>query len=89
MYERWFRVISEGNGASSSAKWRNLAVLLRKIMSEARIRYYGKIFVIAEQCLLVPFQIQLGLRTDGNLPGGRKKSKQRKEGGGEVECVLM
>jgi hypothetical protein len=28
MYERWLRVISEGNGASSSAKRRNLAAIL-------------------------------------------------------------
>jgi predicted ATP-dependent Lon-type protease len=33
MHERSLRVISEGNGASSSAKRRNLAALLRKIMS--------------------------------------------------------
>ena len=33
MYERSLRVISEGKGASSSAKRRNLAALLRKIMS--------------------------------------------------------
>jgi hypothetical protein len=39
MYERWLRVISEGNGALSSAKRRNLAVLLRKIMSEAQSKY--------------------------------------------------
>jgi hypothetical protein len=39
MYGRWLRVISEGNLASSSAKRRNLAVLLRKIMSEAQSKY--------------------------------------------------
>jgi hypothetical protein len=39
IYERWFRVLSEGNGASSSAKRRNLAALLRKIMSEAQSKY--------------------------------------------------
>ena len=36
MYGRWLRVISEGYGASSSAKRRNLAALLRKIMSGAQ-----------------------------------------------------
>jgi hypothetical protein len=36
MYERWLRVISEGSGVSSSAKRRNLAALLRKIMNKAQ-----------------------------------------------------
>ena len=36
MYERYLRVISEGNGASSNAKCRNLVVLLRRIMCEAK-----------------------------------------------------
>jgi hypothetical protein len=36
MYERWLRVISEGSGVSSSAKRRNFATLLRKIVNEAQ-----------------------------------------------------
>jgi hypothetical protein len=52
VYEIWLRVISENNGASSSAKRRNLAVILRKIMSEAQSQYKGKISVIAKQHLL-------------------------------------
>ena len=39
MYERWLCVISKDNGASSSAKRRNFAALLRKIMSEAQSKY--------------------------------------------------
>jgi predicted GNAT family N-acyltransferase len=73
MFERWLRVISEGNGASPSAKRRNSAKLLRKIMSEAQSEYKKKIVIIAEQCHLVPAQIQCGLRTDGKKPGSRKK----------------
>ena len=36
MCAKWLRVISEGNGVSSSAKRRNLAALLSKIMNEAQ-----------------------------------------------------
>jgi len=61
-----------------------LAALLQKIISEAHIKHYGKIFVTAQQFLLVPFQIQLGLRNDGKMPGSRKKSKGRKKGGEKI-----
>jgi hypothetical protein len=64
MYEKWLSVISEGDGSSPSAKRRNFAVILRKIMSEAQSKFEGKMTVNAQQCLLT------GMRNSGSY-GGR------------------
>jgi len=44
-----------------------------------------KFSVVAEKGLLVPAQMQLGLRTDGKRLGFRKKSNQGKKGRGGRE----